>query len=579
VVKIFFSGGVVKVRLADSAGFCYGVRKAMDCVLDVSRGKERVYTLGPLIHNPQALDMLESRHVYVTNTIDESLRGKTVVIRAHGVPPEVKKKLEKAGAHVVDATCPNVLRSEGIIKKYHAQGYALVIVGDRGHAEIEALLGYAGHTGTVIETLEEASRLPSMDKVCVVAQTTLNSDRYNEIAEEVSRHATVCYIARTVCSSTERRQEDIRKLAQTTDATVVVGGRNSANTKRLAEISRELGQPTFLIENPSELDLEALSRYSEIGVTAGASTPNWVIQQVVDVISSYTPLKHSAQFESLRSPAFFAVEGNIVLVAGAAALTYAMCLFMNIPPLPRFYLMTFFYLFPLHAINKYLEMSGKHRAMNPVLRRYWNIYLAFSAISFPIALGIAFYSDALTFSLVLVSYLLGGLYSIRVIPAGWKTRFRSLRDIPGSKDVMIATAWTFAVVVLPAITHEVFPGLVTLVGAAFVFTIVFSRALILAMGGVESDRLVGMETIPVLIGRKKTIWVLYFMNSLLALSLAVLAVIFRTEKPLVLLIPLVYMLLAIHPLSKKGFIFRTYHQLALDVDFFLTAVLAYFFLR
>jgi 4-hydroxy-3-methylbut-2-enyl diphosphate reductase len=551
----------------------------MDCVLDVSRGKEIVYTLGPLIHNPQALDMLESRHVYVTNAIDESLRGKTVVIRAHGVPPEVKQRLMETGANVVDATCPNVLRSEGIIKKYHAQGYSIVIVGDRGHAEIEALLGYAENTGMVIETVEEAARLPEMEKVCVVAQTTLNSDRYNEIAEEINRHANDCYIARTVCSSTERRQEDIRKLAQTTDATVVVGGRNSANTKRLAEISRELGQPTFLIENPSDLDLEALSHYDEIGVTAGASTPTWVIQQVMDAISSYTPVKHTSLLESLRGPAFFAVEGNFVLVAGAAALTYAMCLFMNIPPLPRFYLMAFFYLFPLHAINKYLEMSGKHRAMNPVLRRYWRIYLVFSAISFPLALGIAFYSDFITIILVLVSYLLGGLYSVRVLPAGWKTRFRSLRDIPGSKDVMIATAWTFAVVALPAITHEVFPGPVTLAGGAFVFTVVFSRALILAMGGIESDRLVGLETIPVLIGRQKTLWALYFMNSLLALSLGMLSALFRTEKPLVLLIPLVYMLLAIHPLSKKGFIFRKYHQLVLDADFFLAAVLAYFFLR
>ncbi len=568
----------MKVRLAESAGFCYGVRKAMDCVLDVSRGQEVVYTLGPLIHNPQALDMLESRRVFVTKDIDESLRGKTVVIRAHGVPPEVKQQLADVGAVVVDATCPNVLRSENIIKKYHVQGYSIVIVGDRGHAEIDALLGYSENTGTVVENLEEASRLPVMDKVCVVAQTTLNSARYNEIAEEVGRHANVSYVAQTVCSSTERRQTDVRKLAETTDATVVVGGRSSANTKRLAEISRELGQPTFLIENPSELDLEALSHFAEIGVTAGASTPNWVIQQVVDAIANYTPLKHSSRFGLLRNLAFFAVEGNFVLCAGAAALTYAMCRFMGIPPLPRFYLMAFFYLFPLHAINKFLEMSGKHRAMNPVLRRYWRIYLIFAGVSFPVALGIALYSNTLTFFLVLVSYLLGGLYSVRVLPVSWNTRVRSLRDIPGSKDILIATAWTFAVVVLPAITYVRFPGLATFAGAAFVFTLLLSRALILAMGGIESDRLVGLETIPVLIGRKRTILALYLLNSLLALSLAVLAMIFNTERPLVLLIPLVYMLLAIHPLSKKGFYFRLYHQLYLDVDFFLTGILAYFFL-
>lgn len=569
----------MKVRLAESAGFCYGVRKAMDCVLDVSRGKEAVFTLGPLIHNPQALEMLESRHVFVCGGIDESLRGRTVVIRAHGVPPEVLRRLDEAGAVVVDATCPNVLRSQGIIRTYFEQGYTIVIVGDRGHAEIDALLGSSDNTGMVIETREEAERLPFMERVCVVAQTTLNRARYNEIAEEVCRRARTSFVAQTVCHSTERRQEDIRRLAETTDATVVVGGSNSANTKRLAEISRDLGQPTFLIEDPSELDLEALSKYNEIGVTAGASTPNWVIRQAVDTIASYAPLRHRGIMDVLRSQAFFAVEGNFVLCIGAAALTYAMCLFMSIPPLPRFYLMAFFYLFPLHAINKYLEINWKNRAMNPILRRYWSIYLGFAGVSFPIALGIAYYSDILIFTLVLISYFLGGLYSVRVLPAHWETRYKSLRDIPGSKDLMIAAAWTFAVVVFPAVTHTVFPGPVVLAGAAVAFVLVFSRATILAMGGIESDRLVGMETIPVLIGRTHTIHVLYLINSLLALSLAALASIYQTRKPLVLILPLVFMLLAIRPLSRKGFHFRLYHQLVLDADFYLTALLAYLFLR
>jgi 4-hydroxy-3-methylbut-2-enyl diphosphate reductase len=569
----------MKVRLAESAGFCYGVRKAMDCVLHVSRGKEATFTLGPLIHNPQALEMLEARNVFVAGEIDESLRGKTVVIRAHGVPPEVLTRLGEVGAVVVDATCPNVLRSQGIIRKYHAEGYAVVIVGDRGHAEIESLLGYSGGTGIVVETLEEARTLPHMEKVCVVAQTTLNRELYHEIAEEVCRHATVSYVARTVCLSTERRQEDIRSLAETTDATVVVGGRNSANTKRLAEISRNLGQPTFLIEDPSELDLYELWQYREIGVTAGASTPTWVIRQVVEAISSYAPSKRSRAMGLARRLAYFAVDGNFMLCAGAAALTYAMCLLMDIPPHPRFYLMPFFYLFPLHAVNKFLEIDRKYLTMNPVLRKFWNIHLGFAAVSVLITLGIALSTDAITFSIVLVSYFLGGLYSVRVIPRRWNTRFRSFRDIPGSKDIMIATAWTFAAVVLPAITHIAFPGLITLVCAAFVFTLVFSRATILAMCGIESDKLVGLETIPVLIGRSATIRVLYTVNALFSLVLASLALLARSEKPLVLIIPLIYMLLAIRPLSRKGFYFRLYHQLVLDADLFLTGTLAFLFLR
>lgn len=569
----------MKVRIAESAGFCMGVRKAMDCVLDVSRGKEVTYTLGPLIHNTQALEMLESRHVFIAGEIDKSLRGKTVVIRAHGVPPEVLSKLGEVGAMVVDATCPNVMKSQRIIKKYHSLGYAIVIVGDRGHAEIDSLLGYSGNGAIVVETVEEARGLPAMEKACVVAQTTLNSVRYQEIAEEICRHAQVCYVAQTVCASTERRQSDIRKLAEITDATVVVGGKNSANTKRLAEISRELGQPTFLIEDVSELDLKALSQYSEVGVTAGASTPNWVIQLVIDAIVHYTPTRQSLLIGFLKKLAFFAVEGNFILCSGAAALTYAMCRFMAIPPYARFYLMAFFYLFPLHAVNKYLEIDRKHRTINPRLRKYWRIYLICAGISVPISLGIAWYSNPLTFAIVFVSYLLGGLYSVRVIPIHWNTPFKSLRDIPGSKDIMIATAWTFAVVILPSFTHSSFPGIITLAAASYVFALVFSRATILAMGGIESDKLVGLETIPVLIGRKNTIQILYIVNLLLMLCTAVFILYSDSLRSLALVLPIFYMILSIRPLSRKGFFFRLYHQLVLDADFFLAGMMAYLFMR
>ncbi len=569
----------MKVRLADSAGFCYGVRKAMDCVLHVSQGSEKTYTLGPLIHNPQAIEMLESRNVFIAGKIDESLRGRTVVIRAHGVPPDLKKKLDDVGALVVDATCPNVLKSQEIIRTYHAEGYSIVIVGDRGHAEIEALMGYSEGTGTVVETIDEARTLPHMDRVCVVAQTTLNRQSYNEIAEEVCRHSDVSYVARTVCGSTERRQADIRRLAETTDATVVVGGANSANTKRLAEISRELGQPTFLIEHPGELDLAALSQYNEIGVTAGASTPNWVIRQVVDAIANHRPAKRNAYLEFMRLSAFFAVEGNFVLCAGAAALTYAICLLMRIPPHPHFYLMSFFYLFPLHAVNKFLELDRKHRLMNPTLNMFWNVYLGFAVLSGIAALGMALSSDVLTFSLVLFTYLLGGFYSIRVIPPGWNTRFKSIRDIPGSKDVLIATAWTFAVVVLPSMTHIAFPGLITIAGAGFVFTLVVSRATILAMGGIESDRLVGLETVPFLIGRKATIIVLYILNAVCAAGLVILSLVVRSAAPLVFIAPLAGMLLAVRPVGRRRFFFKLSHQILLDANFFITGLLAYIFLR
>jgi len=573
----------MKVHVAKSAGFCMGVRNAMDKVLDVSRGKEITYTLGPLVHNPQAMEMLETRNVYVVHEITDSLNGKTVVIRAHGIPPEMRRRLKAAGAQVVDATCPKVLRSQGTIRKYSTKGYSIVIVGDRGHAEIDALLGFTDNKGIVVETLEEARSLPHMEKVCVVAQTTLDIEKYEAIAAEIYRHADECFIARTICSSTERRQADIRKLAEETDATVVVGGRNSANTKRLADISREIGQPTFLIEDSSELDLEKLAHYEVIGVTAGASTPNWVIQEVVDSITGYTPTRKPGFVWFSKRLAFLALEGNFITCLAAVALTYAMCRLMGIPPGLRFLLMSFFYLLPMHTINKYLEINWKNIAMKeraPFIRRYWKVFLGSAVVSLLISLIIAWQSDIFVFCLVVISYLLGGFYSIRVIPQSWNIRFKSFRDIPGSKDVMIATAWTFAVVVLPAITSESFPGLISLAGAAYVFVLVFSRATILAIGGIQSDKLVGLETIPVLIGKINSERLLYTLNSLLGLTLIVLTKAgYLSYDALVLLVPVVYMIFCTWFLNWRARFFKLYHLLALDADFFLAGILVYLFSR
>ncbi|MFC1538075.1 4-hydroxy-3-methylbut-2-enyl diphosphate reductase [Candidatus Latescibacterota bacterium] len=573
----------MKVYVAKSAGFCMGVRKAMDRVLDVSRGRESTYTIGPLVHNPQALKMLESRNVYVADKIDESLKDKTVVIRAHGVPPSVNEQLKEIGSHIVDGTCPNVIRSQVIIKKYVLMDYSIVIVGDKGHAEIDSLLGFADNKAVVIENIEEAQALPHMEKVCIVAQTTLNISMFEEVSAEIRKHANECFIANTICSSTVRRQDDVRKLAEQTDATVVVGGKNSANTKRLAEISIEMGQPTYQIEEYSELDMEELSKYNTIGITAGASTPQWVIKEVVDTISTYTPdIRHSVT-GYLKNFAFLFVEGNFVTCIAAAALTYAMCLLIGIPPYSRYLFMSFFYLFPMHVINKYLEINWKYISMTegaPYIRKYWRVFLGFAILSSIISIGIAFKTNLIIFFLVLVSYVLGGLYSIRIIPRKWKLRFRSLRDIPGSKDVLIATAWTFAVIVLPSITHETFPGLIVLSGAAYVFILVFTKATILAIGGMQSDKLVGLETIPVLIGKARTEKLLYVLNiSLGLLIIFISAIKLISLGALVLIIPVIYSTLCIGLLSRKGIFFRLYHQLVLDANFFLAGLLSLLFLN
>ena len=214
----------------------------------------------------------------------------------------------------------------------------------------------------------------------------------------------------------------------------------------------------------------------------------------------------------------------------------------------------------------------------PFIKKYWRVFLGFAIISSIISIIIAWRTDIIVFILVFISYLLAGFYSIRIIPLGWKLHFKSIRDIPGSKDVLIATAWTFAVIVLPSITHDTFPGLIALAGAAYVFVLVFSKATILAIGGVQSDKLVGLETIPVLIGKERTEKLLYILNIILAVVFIVLvAVKLLSFRELVFLIPVIYSFVCIRFLSRKGLFFRLYHQMVLDANFFLAGLLTYLF--
>lgn len=273
-----------KIVVAKSAGFCWGVSRAFEKVMKIAEqksGPKPVYTYGPLIHNPQAVQVLEQKGINVLGEIPAKLSG-TVVIRTHGIPPQERRRLENAGAAICDATCPDVAVIQGRVRSHLRQGYFIIIIGDKEHPEVKALLGFAERNGTCVISSEEIMRLPQeLPKVCVVSQSTQQHSKFEELVALIRTRYPHAVVFDTICRSTSIRQEEVRLLADEVDAMVVVGGRNSSNTNRLAEISREMGTPTFLIESDEEIDTEKFAEFDAIGVTAGASTPKWVIEQVV----------------------------------------------------------------------------------------------------------------------------------------------------------------------------------------------------------------------------------------------------------------------------------------------------------
>ncbi|MEK7822223.1 MAG: 4-hydroxy-3-methylbut-2-enyl diphosphate reductase, partial [Planctomycetota bacterium] len=275
----------MKVKVAKTAGFCMGVKRAMDIVLDAAYTEKHkgatVYTDGPLIHNPQVLDLLQEKGI---RTLKEGaeLDKNRVVIRAHGITPSRKKEIESMGAKISDATCPHVMRVQNIIKRYSVQGYSTIIIGDSGHAEVVGLLGYAEGRGYVVGSMDDIDNLPPLEKVCVVAQTTQDKRLFQAATSRLKEKYKNCEVFETICGSTHDRQDEVINLCKSVDAMVVVGGRGSANTNRLVKICESEGVPTFHIETEAELNLGRLEDFEGVGVTAGASTPQWLLKRIVD---------------------------------------------------------------------------------------------------------------------------------------------------------------------------------------------------------------------------------------------------------------------------------------------------------
>lgn len=273
----------MRVTIADACGFCYGVRRAVDMAAHAKKGTK---TLGPIIHNPQVVSRLAAYGVGPVDSLDEIQTGETVLIRSHGVGPEVYAEAEKKGLHVIDATCPHVKKAQQDAKKIVEQEKKLIIIGEKAHPEVISISQWGANRAIIIDREKEAEKIMSADSLGVVVQTTFSQEQFKRIAAILQTKTQDLDVHMTICTATQQRQHAAIALAKTVDAMIVVGGRNSANTRRLAQVCKEQGCPTYHIETAAELDTTAFRDMNHIGITAGASTPDWIIQEVVEIMEN-----------------------------------------------------------------------------------------------------------------------------------------------------------------------------------------------------------------------------------------------------------------------------------------------------
>ncbi len=275
----------MQVELACHAGACYGVQRALDMVEDLLQQGAHVSTLGPLIHNPETVRSLEERGVSVVAGGSEAADG-TVVIRSHGVAPEVKEDLASRGLAVADATCPHVARAQAAAAELAQEGCRVLVVGEAGHPEVEALVAYARASGAAADVVLSPKDIPEglYDPVGIVVQTTQTRDNLERIVEACRARGLDPQVKDTICSATRKRQRTAAELAATVDAMVVIGGKNSSNTTRLSEICAQVCPRTFHVESAREVAELDLAGCEVIGVTAGASTPQSQIREAVSLL-------------------------------------------------------------------------------------------------------------------------------------------------------------------------------------------------------------------------------------------------------------------------------------------------------
>ncbi len=275
----------MQVKVAKSAGFCFGVQRAVDTVYEqAEKGVRPIYTYGPIIHNEVVVEDLKEKGVEVLNSLEElkKVEKGTIIIRSHGVGREIYELIREKGLDCVDATCPFVKKIHKIVDKESAAGKEIIIIGNDRHPEVEGIKGWCRTKAYVIESAEQAEELCASETVplCIVSQTTFNYKKFKDLVEILDKKRYDKIVVNTICNATEERQTEARQIAGEVDAMIVIGGSHSSNTQKLFEICRNECENTYYIQTVCDLDLEVLRSTGLVGITAGASTPKKIIEEV-----------------------------------------------------------------------------------------------------------------------------------------------------------------------------------------------------------------------------------------------------------------------------------------------------------
>ncbi|MBI5744762.1 MAG: 4-hydroxy-3-methylbut-2-enyl diphosphate reductase [Elusimicrobia bacterium] len=504
----------VHITVAKSAGFCPGVKNAIDKVLELAKhSKKPIYTLGPLIHNKQVIETLKEKNIHSVNApSDIKEQHAILVIRAHGIPPGEEAAIRALDLEVVDATCPLVKHVQENIREHARKGYTTIIVGDRDHAEVVGLMGYAEGRVHVVDGPEEVKKLSRLDKANIVAQTTQEGDVFLAAAAAAREVAGELAVSNTICNPTKQRQKETVEFSKDSDLVIVVGGKNSANTARLFQICERLAKKAVHIEKEDELKPEHFKNARKIFITAGASTPSWMIEKVLEKARELAGETESPLLDKLAFGWKLLVTGSLYTALAAVALTYVCMKLEGAPISKKFLLMAGLFAFSLHMANRAVEKGAA--APDRARKLLFVKYRAQSRLAALICGALAiFLSAALGWKIFLTAaffWFVGMLYPFK-LPLGEK-----FGNFPASKDILTALGWAFMCAYAPGLWHGGAMHNSTQLAVFFAFLLVFTRSVLFGISHAHSDMIVGKENFYKAAGQPLTYFTLFAIFVLLS---------------------------------------------------------------
>ncbi len=583
----------MKIEVGKHAGFCRGVKEAVDKAFALSREeKKEIYTDGELIHNPQTIRMLESRNVKVLKDKEtlKKIEGKTVIIRAHGVPPERRNELKKKANNLKNFTCIDVARVQSTIKKWSNKGFSIIIFGKKEHPEVIGLLGYAKE-GFIVYKEEDIDKLPNLKKVFLVSQTTMDQEAFSKISILLKQKFRSLEIENTICSATELRQNEVKELAKRNDCIIVIGGKKSSNSKRLYELSMQFAK-TFFIENVEELKEIDFKGIKKLGITAGASTPDWLITEFIEEIQKLSQKLLPGFFRNILS---FSLHSNFIAALGVFVLSFAVAENFNTIFSFNIGLLVSLYYLSMSLMNSYtnrfsfkIDNPGSYRFIS----RYRYVFLSLFILSIIVILYIAFRFGQNIMILTMFSILLGIVYNLSFLPLqGLIRKIMSFRewDLLALKSVVLAFAVTFLLNglyilhTMPDFWLGLFEDGSFLYSFGFyfsvyyVFILMFTRQVLFEIKSAQTDKISGVSSILNIMNKKNVIKILRILPIILVFMMIV--GVFAGHYPLgnmkyIISVIYTYFLLSL-ALKKEMFHKRNKFELIIESNIYIAGIIAF----